>query len=294
MILPLLDDQPDMLAPRSALNHIRSRSPSDALVVSTNMSVDYEQNLTVVRIHDVIRDVVRAFELREESFETLRTLVPGERAPEMDPLVRQVLVDAGVLVRNDRNDDVAEDEQVLREGSASLSVHGYAVIPQALHPYEVATVRRYVRGKIRRRELHYGDDQVSHRYYSHNDPTLVELRERFTPLVSRLVRKCVKPSYSYLIAYTEGAVLEPHVDREQCEYSLTIAIDYAPEPTVESSWPLRLATERGEIQIFQALGDALLYAGRRLTHYRSRLTAHHFSTSLLLHYVDSDFKGTLN
>jgi hypothetical protein len=41
------------------------------------------------------------------------------------------------------------------------------------------------------------------------------------------------------------------------------------------------------------IGDALVYRGRELVHYRNPLPEAHQSTSYFLHYVDADFDGRL-
>jgi hypothetical protein len=88
--------------------------------------------------------------------------------------------------------------------------------------------------------------------------------------------------------------LPKHVDREQCEFSLTMAIDYTPEPVAECPWPLKLELADGGLAtIFQALGDALLYRGRERPHFRDPLPDGHTSTSIFFHYVPEDFDGDL-
>ncbi len=113
-------------------------------------------------------------------------------------------------------------------------------------------------------------------------------------IVSDVARTRVKPSYVYLAAYQGGAELDRHTDREQCEYSITLCIDATPEPEVQSPWPILLDTRDGALRIWQYLGDGLLYRGRHLPHYRERLPDGCSSTSLLLHYVDHDFAGSLD
>src|SRR5205085_12676542 len=126
-----------------------------------------------------------------------------------------------------------------------------------------------------------------------------------------------KPSYVYAASYKEGAVLDPHVDREQCEYSISLQVDYYPEPLDGiSPWPLFLEPfvppkdasasdrrfEQSEFKsddelkraVHLANGDGLLYKGRELVHYRNALPDGNRSTSLFFHYVSESFSGTLN
>ncbi|MGC1370955.1 MAG: hypothetical protein WA824_02340, partial [Candidatus Sulfotelmatobacter sp.] len=88
--------------------------------------------------------------------------------------------------------------------------------------------------------------------------------------------------------------LKKHIDREQCEFSVTLSLDFSPEPELDTSWPIRLDTPAGAITVYQALGDGLVYRGTKVPHYRSRLANDRTSTSIFFHYVPADFTGPLN
>jgi hypothetical protein len=105
---------------------------------------------------------------------------------------------------------------------------------------------------------------------------------------------CATQSYCYSVAYQEGAKLEKHTDREACEYSITLCFDASPEPEAETTWPIQVETEQGEERISQRIGNALLYRGRDVPHARDRLADGCTSSSLLLHYVDGGFTGSLS
>jgi hypothetical protein len=104
----------------------------------------------------------------------------------------------------------------------------------------------------------------------------------------------VEPSYVYFASYQPGAALPRHVDREQCEFSISLLVDYEPDPDGPSGWPLCLenpsAPEAGTAADL-GVGDALVYRGRELIHYRDPLPAGHQSTSLFFHYVRPDYAG---
>jgi hypothetical protein len=65
----------------------------------------------------------------------------------------------------------------------------------------------------------------------------------------------------YMAAYQPGARLEKHTDREQCEFSITLCVDYSPEPSLATPWPLHLDTPRGTVSVYQALGTEFFTAG---------------------------------
>jgi hypothetical protein len=112
--------------------------------------------------------------------------------------------------------------------------------------------------------------------------------------VSLIVGEPVIPSYVYAASYLSGAVLKKHIDREQCEFSVTLCLDFSPEPRAETSWPIRLDTAHGTVTVYQALGDGLVYRGPRVPHYRDTLSKDRTSTSIFFHYVPEGFTGSLD
>jgi hypothetical protein len=103
----------------------------------------------------------------------------------------------------------------------------------------------------------------------------------------------VKPSYVYMASYKAGAILEAHTDRVQCDYSVTLCLDYSPDPRATTPWPLYLHKKSGKVTVFQAIGDALLYRGCQIPHSREALPEGHTSTSIFFHFVREDFTGSL-
>jgi hypothetical protein len=111
--------------------------------------------------------------------------------------------------------------------------------------------------------------------------------------VSDVAGEPLKPSYVYFVSYQNGAELPRHSDRPQCEFIVTLLVDYAPEPELQAPWPLHLHLADGVVTVFQAIGDGLFYRGRQIPHHRDHLPAGATSSSLLFHYVRSDFADAL-
>jgi hypothetical protein len=293
MLLPLLDDQPDLLAPRAALLRRRAAASRDGapLIVSQAWRIAPSGGEWTVHVDDRARETTWQFALTRTSLEVLRRLAPGETAPTLDAFTEAILVDAGILVA--AQSDIGADADILPTARASFATDQFAVVPDALHPYHVAALRRYLRNCIRIGAFPFGDPQVTRRYYAHNDPVLRVCQERLLPLVTHVVGVPIKRSYVYLSAYTPDSVLPPHRDRSQCQYSITLQVDYTPEPALETGWPIRLTLPDVEVTVYQSLGDALVFAGCQHVHFRYSLPPGHISTSVLLHYVDSAFEGSL-
>jgi len=172
--------------------------------------------------------------------------------------------------------------------------HGYATVRQLVPPFHLGALRRYFRRKVRTGGLPLGDDQVPNRYAAHNEPVARFVQGQLMNAVSDILARRVKGTYAYVAVYQSGSILERHTDREQCEYTITFCLDATPEPLGPCSWPINLEIPQGTIRVFQELGEGLLFRGRTIAHHRDRLPAGHSLTSILFHYVDQDFKGSLS
>jgi hypothetical protein len=215
--------------------------------------------------------------------------------PTISDADQSALSASGLLIPGNETHEVRKGRGDALEALRSrFQHHGYAPVRGLIHPFHIAALRRYFRWRMRNGMLHLGDDQVARRYVAHNDGALRFFHGQLAGRVSRLVGESVKPSYVYLASYLAGAELEKHTDRSQCEFSLTLCLDYSPEPEHETSWPIRLECDRSDLTVYQAIGDALLYRGTRLPHYRNPLPAGHTSTSVFFHYVPQNFAGALD
>jgi hypothetical protein len=170
----------------------------------------------------------------------------------------------------------------------------YAPVRSLLHPFHVAALRRYFRYMVRTGRIRFGDEQNSRRYGVHNESVARFFHQQMAKTVSLIVGEPVMPSYVYAASYVSGAVLKKHIDREQCEFSVTLCLDFSPEPRRETSWPIRLDSGQGTVTVYQALGDGLVYRGPRVPHYRDILAEGQTSTSIFFHYVPAGFTGSLD
>lgn len=171
---------------------------------------------------------------------------------------------------------------------------GYAPLRGLIHPFHIAALRRYYRCLIRSGAIHLGDKQSSRRYVAYNEPVARFFHHDIAATLSAVAAEPLKPSYVYMASYLGGAELKKHTDREQCEFSVTLCLDFSPEPSLATPWPIRLDTPTGTVTVYQALGDGLAYRGTLLPHHRSRLSEGHTSTSIFFHYVGIDFAGSLD
>lgn len=89
------------------------------------------------------------------------------------------------------------------------------------------------------------------------------------------------PTYSYWRCYTKYADLVVHKDRPSCEISVTINI--AGDGT---DWPIYM--DDNEVSLKP--GEAVLYLGQKLRHYRKEFQGD-FQSQCFLHYVNANGKN---
>ena len=88
------------------------------------------------------------------------------------------------------------------------------------------------------------------------------------------------PTYSYHRMYMKGAAMAHHSDRPSCQVSLTINIGQT------HSWPIYVTSLKTKkyVEVVQEPGDALVYLGCNVGHYRPKYKGDWYS-QLFIHYV---------
>jgi hypothetical protein len=259
-------------------------------------SADFAKQGEMVWLGDPGNVAPQPFWLGPDFSALLSGAMPGDPAPSiLSPPAQRVLIMAGVLVPDDYASHRRKqwDETVSVSG-AQFRQNGYAPVGRLIHPFHIAALRRYYRHQLRTGKLRLGDGQCPLRNVAHNEPVARFFHRQLTAAVAAFAGEPVKPSYVYLASYQPGATLKKHTDREQCEFSVTLCLDYSPEPRCATPWPLHLHKTSGTVTVFQAIGDALLYRGCQLAHSRDALPQGHTSTSMFFHYVRKDFTGSLD
>jgi len=226
----------------------------------------------------------------------IRELRSDQPIPEsLSASARSILEAAGIFISVPSIEQRRmERELALLKASELFHTRGYAPLHGLIHPFHIAALRRYYRHRIRSGMIPLGDGQSPRRYVAYNDPVARFFHSQIATTLSEVVGEPIKPSYVYLASYLSGAELKKHVDREQCEFSITLCLDFSPEPEFATPWPICLNTPRGKVTVYQTLGDGLAYRGTKLPHYRSKLGEGQTSTSIFFHYVAANFMGSLD
>lgn len=118
-------------------------------------------------------------------------------------------------------------------------------------------------GDYCREENVKGDHQAPFSSSVYNYISFLELLCEKTPEVSKLIGETTLPTYTYARVYRNGDVLEKHIDRPECEVSLTVNLGGSEE------WDIWIESGEGgekEVPISLKPGDALIYLGSEAHH----------------------------
>jgi hypothetical protein len=203
-----------------------------------------------------------------------------------DDVVRTLRI-AGILVTPEAVDDGRRAWEAAAPGLAAQMARGFLPLSGLVPAYHVGALRRYYRYHTRVGTFALGDDQTAQRFVAYDEPVTRFVHRQLTQTITDVVGRAVTPSYNYLAFYQGGAVLDPHTDREECEYTLSLCIDATPDPHTYGAWPLHVMSHEGPLSFTQDVGDGLLFRGRELQHWRDRLPEGYTASAILFHFVDA-------
>ena len=161
--------------------------------------------------------------------------------------------------------------------------NGYVILKQFVPRLMCDYISENIRVLEASSYFDYGDPQVE-KAFSAAAPVLTEtLLDVMTSILSQTINCELYPTYSYLRIYMKGAELERHTDRPSCEVSATLPLSYD-APTI---WPLYIESGNKVIGVELEPGDALLYKGIEVPHWREAFEGER-QVQVFLHYVKKD------
>ena len=180
------------------------------------------------------------------------------------------------------------------DSSYEFSEFNPVIVNNVLEDSAIDVFKDYYRESIKNGYFVLGDNQ-SNRYKSNNESFSRFLHYEILPLIEKIIGKRLKPTYSYLSAYTKDADLPPHTDRPDCEYTVSFIVD-KPDGV---SWPIYFDKEKQPIKgkgRYSVKPDKanciacdcganglMIFNGRDHIHYREALEYDYYNI-LLLHY----------
>ncbi len=131
--------------------------------------------------------------------------------------------------------------------------------------------------KIKEYEQPVGDNLVPNSFSAYALPETESLLLDLTSKVSDIVGAELYPTYSYCRMYYPGASMRPHTDRVACEISMSLSLSGDP-------WPLWFKVGEQNVPVSLKKGDAVLYKGLELQHWREEYKGLG-CTQVFLHWV---------
>jgi hypothetical protein len=301
----VLDEQPEMLVPPTLLNGYGQlhdvplivnprcwpgwKAPLPPALSAAAVSPDRLFDIPwIIWVEDPDRATLWPYWLGREFAGLLEDLRPGTAyAGDLPPQAAAALEMADILITPEAP---LQRRRAWASASAVAATQfsaGYVQLSRLLPPAHVGALRRYYRYHMRMGTFPLGDEQTAGRYVAYDEPMTRYIHHQLTYTLSDVIGSVIKPSYSYLAFYQGGAELEPHTDREACEYTLSLCIDATPDPMTYGAWPLHLMTPDGPRSYALGIGEALLFRGRQFAHWRDRLPDGYTASSVLFHFVDA-------
>jgi len=163
---------------------------------------------------------------------------------------------------------------------------GYVLIKNFIDLDSVSVVSRYLENALKRYpENNQGGGQGDASKISYYADPLIEmiLKDKLEH-VEEVTGYKLFPSYSFTRVYQKGEELTPHVDRPSCEISLTCHI-----ATVGKPWSVWMQTPGGEpTEYTLEPGNACVYKGCEIKHWRNPATETDINVQMMLHYVNQN------
>lgn len=162
----------------------------------------------------------------------------------------------------------------------------YTSVQKFVDQQSIQTISRYLEYMYKRypennqKEKSDGSSKIA--WYA--DPLIETVLFNSLHNVEQITGYKLFPTYSYARIYTKGDELKPHIDRPACEVSVTCNV-----ATIGNPWPIWMqAPGNGPSEHYMEPGDACVYHGCEVKHWRSSATETEINVQFMLHYVRQD------
>lgn len=157
-----------------------------------------------------------------------------------------------------------------------------AVVKNFLDPQSVGTVSRYMEYALKQGGMYLDSDSQVRSYARYADPLIETILQNSLTHVEEVTGKKLFPTYSFARVYMDSDFLTPHIDRPSCEYSVTVNVACVGKP-----WPIYMKPKGKEpIAFYLDPGDAVVYKGCEVVHWREKAEGTDVTAQFMLHYVD--------
>lgn len=163
---------------------------------------------------------------------------------------------------------------------------GYVHLKDFLHLDSCKDLTRELKRLVTEKKT-VKDEQCPLSEAIHGTLTFDKLLEDLTPHFEQASGLKLFPTYSYARLYnTQGEELTIHRDRPACEISATLTLDFEGDV-----WPIYMGANEDKsnaTEIKMNVGDAVLYRGCDIHHWREPYKEGKWQAQVFLHYVDQN------
>lgn len=133
-------------------------------------------------------------------------------------------------------------------------------------------------------QLGNGDGQVENSFVVYGNPAFDTFGYLSTPSFSQIIGKPLSFTYTYSRVYLNNAALLPHIDRAECEHSVTLFLG----GNYSQLWPIWMQQDNKDPEaVVLEEGDCVVYQGNKLNHWRDNFEGTDYY-QLFMHYVEAD------
>jgi hypothetical protein len=164
--------------------------------------------------------------------------------------------------------------------------HGCVFIQNLFGKEMVRLLSYYFENKIRRGEWKesYGGDGHTCCFKYYGDPFTEVLLQDTNSAIEDITGRELIPTYSFVRVYQPGEQLKPHLDRPACEISVTVNV--ATKGNISPVYT-RYGNNETQKHVLNP-GDAVVYLGCDVLHWRHPLENDQINVQFMLHYVDKN------
>jgi alkylated DNA repair dioxygenase AlkB len=171
----------------------------------------------------------------------------------------------------------------IKDFSETFKQDKYFILQSFLTEPLLTVACKYALMKEKTGKTKRGDSQVPRTSILRNDLLMETLLEEVRPALEQAVGAKLYPTYAYGRIYKKGDVLNRHKDRSACEVSVTLTLG----SDGSTKWPICVNGMKGESKIYLNPGDALVYRGCEIEHWREPFDGEQ-QVQLFLHYVEQN------
>jgi hypothetical protein len=168
--------------------------------------------------------------------------------------------------------------------SAVFQRNKYFVIDSLLTDSLLSFAHNYVSLKELTGQIKFSDGNLDLKTLNdYADPFMETLLEEVRPRLELLTGLKLFPTFSYIRVYRRGDILKKHKDRQSCEISVTLRLG----GNSSTEWPIYLEGSEGLVEIKLKAGNALVYRGYEVAHWREPFNGNR-QVQVFLCYVDQN------